>query len=57
MQSSSYMYHCVDGTCPQISGINAEVMPGQWEYQIGPVGPLDLGDEVRAVQDGQRDRG
>jgi len=29
-----------------ISGINAEVMPGQWEYQIGPVGPLDLGDMV-----------
>ncbi|KAG2453420.1 hypothetical protein HYH02_001643 [Chlamydomonas schloesseri] len=29
-----------------ISGINAEVMPGQWEYQIGPVGPLALGDEV-----------
>ena len=22
-----------------ISGINAEVMPGQWEFQIGPVGP------------------
>jgi glutamine synthetase len=21
-------------------------MPGQWEYQIGPVGPLALGDEV-----------
>ncbi|KXZ51248.1 hypothetical protein GPECTOR_13g735 [Gonium pectorale] len=30
----------------KISGINAEVMPGQWEYQIGPVGPLALGDEV-----------
>ncbi|KAF6261552.1 glutamine synthetase [Scenedesmus sp. NREL 46B-D3] len=29
-----------------ISGINAEVMPGQWEFQIGPVGPLALGDEV-----------
>ena len=29
-----------------ISGINAEVMPGQWEYQIGPVGPTDLGDMV-----------
>eukprot|EP01026_Neomeris_dumetosa_P058854 TRINITY_DN5492_c0_g1_i4.p1 TRINITY_DN5492_c0_g1~~TRINITY_DN5492_c0_g1_i4.p1 ORF type:complete len:279 (-),score=29.57 TRINITY_DN5492_c0_g1_i4:78-842(-) len=29
-----------------ISGINAEVMPGQWEYQIGPVGPLAVGDEV-----------
>jgi glutamine synthetase len=29
-----------------ISGINAEVMPGQWEFQIGPVGPLELGDET-----------
>merc|ERR1719160_1562706 len=29
-----------------ISGINAEVMPGQWEYQIGPVGPLEMGDET-----------
>lgn len=29
-----------------ISGINAEVLPGQWEYQIGPVGPLELGDQV-----------
>eukprot|EP01023_Acetabularia_acetabulum_P003310 TRINITY_DN11397_c0_g1_i1.p1 TRINITY_DN11397_c0_g1~~TRINITY_DN11397_c0_g1_i1.p1 ORF type:complete len:383 (-),score=86.63 TRINITY_DN11397_c0_g1_i1:262-1410(-) len=29
-----------------ISGINAEVMPGQWEYQIGPVGPLEVGDQV-----------
>jgi len=32
------------GIC--ISGINAEVMPGQWEYQVGPVGPLELGDSV-----------
>jgi len=30
----------------QISGINAEVMPGQWEFQIGPIGPLGLGDHV-----------
>jgi len=29
-----------------VSGINAEVMPGQWEYQIGPVGPRDLGDHT-----------
>ena len=29
-----------------ISGINAEVMPGQWEFQIGPIGPLGLGDHV-----------
>ncbi len=29
-----------------LSGINAEVMPGQWEFQIGPVGPVALGDQV-----------
>ncbi|MEW5300623.1 MAG: hypothetical protein WDW36_003538 [Sanguina aurantia] len=29
-----------------ISGINSEVMPGQWEYQIGPIGPLEMGDQV-----------
>ena len=22
-----------------IAGINGEVMPGQWEFQIGPIGP------------------
>ena len=26
-----------------ISGINGEVMPGQWEFQIGPVGPPAIG--------------
>ena len=25
-----------------ISGINAEVMPGQWEFQVGPLSPLDV---------------
>ena len=29
-----------------ISGINAEVMPGQWEFQIGPVGAPNIGDEI-----------
>ncbi|MBK5287320.1 MAG: glutamine synthetase beta-grasp domain-containing protein [Acidimicrobiia bacterium] len=29
-----------------ISGINAEVMPGQWEFQVGPLGPLDVSDEL-----------
>lgn len=29
-----------------VSGINAEVMPGQWEYQVGPLGPLDASDEI-----------
>jgi glutamine synthetase len=30
----------------KISGINAEVMPGQWEFQIGPAGPLEMPDHV-----------
>ena len=30
----------------EMSGINAEVMPGQWEFQIGPLGPLEVADEV-----------
>ena len=29
-----------------ISGINAEVMPGQWEYQVGPCTGIDAGDHV-----------
>lgn len=29
-----------------ISGINAEVMPGQWEFQIGPLGPLAVSDQL-----------
>lgn len=30
----------------QISGINAEVMPGQWEFQVGPLGPLEVSDQL-----------
>jgi len=29
-----------------ICGINAEVMPGQWEFQIGPLGPLMVSDQL-----------
>ena len=29
-----------------ISGINAEVMPGQWEFQVGPRGLLEVADEL-----------
>jgi len=28
----------------KISGINAEVMPAQWEFQVGPAGPLETSD-------------
>jgi len=29
-----------------ISGTNGEVMPGQWEFQIGPVGPTEVSDHL-----------
>lgn len=29
-----------------ISGINAEVMPGQWEFQVGPLGPTEVADQL-----------
>ena len=28
------------------SGINAEVMPGQWEFQVGPLAPLAAADHL-----------
>jgi len=30
----------------EISGTNAEVMPAQWEYQVGPCTGIDLGDQL-----------
>ncbi|MDH4282507.1 MAG: glutamine synthetase, partial [Myxococcales bacterium] len=30
----------------KISGINSEVMPGQWEFQIGPAGITEVGDHL-----------
>ncbi len=29
-----------------ISGINAEVMPAQWEFQVGTLGPLEVADQL-----------
>ncbi len=29
-----------------LSGINSEVMPGQWEFQVGPLGPLEASDQL-----------
>ena len=40
-----HMQLCLDAGL-ELSGINAEVMPGQWEYQIGPLGPLDAADQM-----------
>jgi glutamine synthetase len=30
----------------KIAGCNAEVMPGQWEYQIGPCRGMEMGDHM-----------
>ena len=30
----------------QICGTNAEVMLGQWEFQIGPLGPVETSDQL-----------
>ena len=30
----------------EISGTNAEVMIGQWEYQVGPLGTLEVADQL-----------
>ena len=29
-----------------IAGINAEVMPAQWEFQVGPLSPLEVSDQL-----------
>jgi len=39
-------YRCCLYCGINISGINAEVMAGQWEYQIGPCEGIDSGDSV-----------
>ena len=30
----------------KIAGINAEVMPGQWEFQVGPAGTVEAADHL-----------
>jgi glutamine synthetase len=41
----THMQACIDAGL-HISGINAEVMPGQWEFQIGPVTAPRVADEL-----------
>ena len=41
----AHLEACLDAGIA-ISGINAEVMPGQWEFQVGPLGPLEVSDQL-----------
>jgi glutamine synthetase len=45
----AHMSACLEAGL-EFGGINAEVMPGQWEFQIGPVGPVELGDQVHIAR-------
>ena len=40
---------CIDAGL-SISGTNPEVMPGQWEFQIGPLGPTAVGDQMHVAR-------
>lgn len=41
----AHLKACLDANI-LISGINAEVMPAQWEFQIGPLPPLEMADQL-----------
>jgi glutamine synthetase len=40
-----HLKYCMDAGL-KICGVNAEVMPSQWEYQIGPLNPLEVSDQL-----------
>tara|TARA_Y100000310_G_scaffold333156_1_gene410117 strand:+ start:4722 stop:5711 length:990 start_codon:yes stop_codon:yes gene_type:complete len=43
--AEEHMLYC-GGIGLSICGINAEVMPGQWEFQLGPDDPLRIADDL-----------
>ena len=43
--AEAHLKACVNAELT-ISGINAEVAPGQWEFQIGPVEGIDASDQL-----------
>merc|ERR1711976_92602 len=43
--ADEYYKKCMEAGV-KIAGINAEVMPGKWEYQIGPCRGAEIGDHM-----------
>jgi glutamine synthetase len=43
--ASKHLSACIKAGI-QVSGMNAEVAPGQWEFQVGPVEGIDAGDHL-----------
>lgn len=39
-------YRCMLYSGIKVSGTNAEVMPAQWEFQVGPCEGIDMGDQL-----------
>ncbi len=43
--AETHLFYCMQAGL-RISGINAEVCPGQWEFQVGPCGTVESGDHL-----------
>ena len=43
--SNTHLEYCIKAGI-KICGTNSEVMASQWEYQIGPIGPLEVSDQL-----------
>jgi glutamine synthetase len=43
--AEEHLEHCLYAGI-EICGINAEVTPSQWEFQVGPIGPTAIGDHL-----------
>jgi len=43
--AETHMMYCLRAGI-NLSGINAEVAPGQWEFQVGPCEGIDAGDQL-----------
>merc|ERR1712232_738213 len=43
--ADAHYLKCVEAGV-KLAGINAEVMPGQWEYQVGPCRGIEIGDHM-----------
>ena len=47
--AESHVIACLEANI-KISGINAEVAPGQWEFQVGPCVGINAGDDMLAAR-------
>ncbi len=47
--AEQHMLACLEANI-KISGINAEVAPSQWEFQVGPCLGIDAGDDMLAAR-------